>query len=70
MIFIEIDENKKAKVDLRGNLGIIYSELALAVKLIADNEELEIGVDDILELIRDSIDDEVKINVTQEVTEE
>jgi len=61
MVYIEINRDNKAKVDLRGNLGNIYSELALAVKLIADNKELEISIDEVFEMIKDSIADDVEV---------
>lgn len=61
MVYIEINRDNKAKVDLRGNLWTIYSELALAVKLIADNKELEISIDEVFEMIKDSIADDVEV---------
>lgn len=60
MIHIEITPNNeatngRANVLIEGDLGNIYRELALAVKLISDNEELEISVDEVFEMIKESM---------------
>lgn len=57
MIQVEYDEtNNKAKIQVEGHLGCIFAELGLVIKEIADDENLEISVDDVFNAIRESID--------------
>jgi hypothetical protein len=65
MIHIEYDEiHDKAKVQIEGNLGLIYAELGLVVLKIAENEDLEMTTDDVIEQIKDAI--EYNIRKTKE----
>lgn len=65
MIHIEYDEiNDKAKMQIEGNLGLIYAELGLVVLKIAENKELEMTTDDVIEQIKDAI--EYNIRKTKE----
>lgn len=57
MIYIEYDEKKnKAKVEIDGNLGLIYAELGTVIQKIAENEDLEMTTDDVIEQIKDAIE--------------
>jgi hypothetical protein len=57
MIHVEYDEiNDKAKIQIEGNLGLIYAELGLVVLKIAENEDLEMTTDDVIEQIKDAIE--------------
>ena len=61
MIHIEYDEiNDKAKVQIEGNLGLIYAELGLVVLKIAENGDLEMTTDDVIEQIKDAIEYNIK----------
>lgn len=61
MIHIEYDEiNDKAKVQIEGNLGLIYAELGLIIKSISNQEDLEMTVDDVLDMIKESINEHIK----------
>ncbi len=65
MIHVEYDEiNDKAKMQIEGNLGLIYAELGLVVLKIAENEDLEMTTDDVIEQIKDAI--EYNIRETKE----
>ena len=64
MIHIEYDEiNDKAKLKIEGHLGLIYAELGLVILKIAENEDLEMTTDDVIEQIKDAI--EYKIRKTK-----
>ncbi len=57
MIHVEYDEiNDKAKLEVEGCLGLIYAELGLVVLKIAENEDLEMTTDDVIEQIKDAIE--------------
>lgn len=61
MIHIEYDEiNDKAKMEIEGNLGLIYAELGLVILKIAENKELEMTTDDVIEQIKDAIKYNIK----------
>ncbi|MGD9623870.1 MAG: hypothetical protein AB7U51_04355 [Arcobacter sp.] len=61
MIHIEYDEtNDKAKMEIEGNLGLIYAELGLVILKIAENKELEMTTDDVIEQIQDAIKYNIK----------
>lgn len=61
MIHIEYDEiNDKAKLEIEGCLGLIYAELGLVVLKIAENEDLEMTTDDVIEQIKDAIKYNIK----------
>ena len=65
MIHVEYDEiNDKAKLEVEGHLGLIYAELGLVVLKIAENEDLEMTTDDVIEQIKDAI--EYNIRETKE----
>lgn len=56
MIHVEYDEiNDKAKLQVEGLLGLIYAELGLVVLKIAENEDLEMTTDDVIEQIKVAI---------------
>lgn len=56
MVHVEYDEIKdRAKSTIEGSLGLIYAELGLAICLIADNEELEMTTDDVIDCIKEAI---------------
>lgn len=56
MIHVEYDEiNNRAKSTIQGSLGLIYAELGLAICLIADNEDLEMTTDDVIDCIKEAI---------------
>lgn len=57
MIHVEYDEiNDKAKLEVEGLLCLIYAELGLVVLKIAENEELKMTTDDVIEQIKDAIE--------------
>lgn len=57
MIYVEYDEiNDKAKLGVEGSLGLIYAELGLVVLKIAENEDLEMTTDDVVEQIKVAIE--------------
>lgn len=61
MIYVEYDEiNDKAKLEVEGNLGLIYAELGLIILKIAENKELEMTTDDVIEQIQDAIKYNIK----------
>ncbi len=61
MIHIEYDEiNDKAKLKIEGHLGLIYAELGLVILKIAENEDLEMTTDDVIEQIKDAIEYNIK----------
>ncbi len=61
MIHVEYDEtNDKVKVEIEGSLGLIYAELGLIILKIAENKELEITTDDVIEQIQDAIKYNIK----------
>ncbi len=61
MIHVEYDEiNDKAKLEVEGNLGLIYAELGLIILKIAENKELEMTTDDVIEQIQDAIKYNIK----------
>lgn len=61
MIHVEYDEiNDKAKLEVKGHLGLIYAELGLVVLKIAENEDLEMTTDDVIEQIKDAIEYNIK----------
>ena len=61
MIHVEYDEiNDKAKMQIEGNLGLIYAELGLVVLKIAENEDIEMTTDDVIEQIKDAIEYNIK----------
>lgn len=65
MIHVEYDEiNDKVKLEVEGHLGLIYAELGLVVLKIAENEDLEMTTDDVIEQIKDAI--EYNIRETKE----
>ena len=47
----------KAQVSVEGNLGQIYAEMALVVKMISDNKDLEMTPGDVLEMIGEAIEE-------------
>lgn len=61
MIHVQYDEiNDKAKLKVEGCLGLIYAELGLVVLKIAENEDLEMTTDDVIEQIKDAIEYNIK----------
>jgi hypothetical protein len=57
MIHVEYDEiDDKAKLKIEGTLDLIYAELGLVVLKIAENEDLEMTTDDVIEQIKDAIE--------------
>ena len=61
MIHVEYDEiNDKAKMQIEGNLGLIYAELGLVVQKIAEIKDLEMTTDDVIEQIKDAIEYNIK----------
>ena len=61
MIHIEYDEtNDKAKMEIKGNLDLIYAELGVVILKIAENIELEMTTDDVIEQIQDAIKYNIK----------
>ncbi len=60
MISIEIKNGTKAKVNIEGNMGVIYQELALAVTLIMDNYNSEFEEGDENKLTIDDVMNEIK----------
>ncbi|MDY0320400.1 MAG: hypothetical protein RBR23_01580 [Arcobacteraceae bacterium] len=56
MIHVELDETTdRAILSLEGHLGLVYAELALVIRTIADNKELDCTVDEIIDCIRADI---------------
>lgn len=60
MISIEIKDGSKAKVNIEGNMGVVYQELALAVTLIMDNYNSEFEEGDENKLTIDDVMNEIK----------
>ena len=61
MIHVEYDEiNDKAKLEVEGHVGLIYAELGLIIKSISNQEDLEMTVDDVLDMIKESINEHIK----------
>lgn len=57
MVYIEYDETgDKAKFKLDGCLGLIFAELGIVIVQIANNKELEMTTDDVLEAIKETIE--------------
>lgn len=62
MIHVEYDEIKnKSKIQIEGNLGLIYSELGLVVLKIAESKDLEMTIDDVVDAIKDAIEYNLRI---------
>lgn len=62
MIHVEYDEIKdKSKIQIEGNLGLIYSELGLVVLKIAESKDLEMTIDDVIDAIKDAIEYNLRI---------
>ena len=56
MVYVEYDKtNDRAKSTIEGSLGLICGELGLAICLIADNKELEMTTDDVIDCIKEAI---------------
>ena len=69
MIHVEYDEtNDKAKLQIEGCLGQIWAELGLVIKKIADDETLEMSIDDIFDSIKESIEYNTKKHNTEIVS--
>lgn len=59
MIRVEINEStNKVSLTMEGNLGVIYQELALAVLKIAEQKDLEMTTDDVIDMIKEQIEEE------------
>lgn len=60
MIHVHYEEmTDKASMKVEGSLGQIYAELAIVIKAISNQKELELSVDDVFDMIKDSIEYEV-----------
>lgn len=69
MIHVEYDEtNDKAKLQIEGCLGQIWAELGLVIKKIADDETLEMSIDDVFDSIKESIEYNTKKHNTEIVS--
>lgn len=56
MIYVDYDEkNDKAKLQIEGHMGQIWAELGLIIKKIADDENLEMSIDEVFDSIKESI---------------
>ena len=69
MIHVEYDEtNDKAKLQIEGCLGQIWAELGLVIKKIAEDETLEMSIDDVFDSIKESIEYNTKKHNTEIVS--
>lgn len=63
MVHVEYDEiNDKAKIQIEGNLGLIFSELGLVILSISANKDLEMSIDNVFECIKEAIEDNLEKN--------
>lgn len=74
MIYVEYDETQgKVKMEMSGCLGQIYAELGVVIKAIVTDETLEISVDEVFDMIKESINEnylDSTVSLTQKMIAE
>lgn len=55
------EQTEKAKLEVNGSLGVIYAEIGLVVLDITRYKELEMTVDDVLGMVKESIEQNLKV---------